>query len=1139
MNNWKTIGFLFTLAFSTFSFGGEYTYTAEYSEAGTYVIDQPGTDVTFSGEIDGEIAVTLPENCRVTLSGIKLAGTLTIIGDAEIRLVGDNDVSTSGASALVCSGALTLTGDGTLAAAAAGAKKTGVISAGDLLVAGGTTAITIVNPTKKNACGVSLSGNYAQSDGVLKIVGESGDVKQNGVFLSEKNTTAVISGGTLDVSLAGEKSVGLALDKESASGTMTGGALKFTMTGDGAKGIKGDGVFTMTGGDLDATLTGGIVEDCFEYEDGDGNTWNAYVTLTSSTKTSGGTATYSTSSLIAAGTYPVIDAAKSYAVKVGTLAISGGTVKITATGTAGRGLGADAMTLSGGTYDIAVSGGPTDVYVESLVDADDLTDSTFLNGVATCLDSGAAACIKTGDEQGTLTISGGTFNLKATGNAGKLINAGGYLVIGTEGATTLPTDSSFSPDITGSTTGAKVYCTAVKQKYYGTLATAAMTTNLSEMVLSVANDNLVQSAQGQTGAQLDGMQGGGPGGTDGPGGTGGPGGTDGPGGGMQGGGDDDADYSNPKGIKAVSGITVHGGRITVTTKNDGGEGLESKDLLTINGGVLDLQCYDDAINSGGNLIINGGYIYAGSSGNDAVDSNAKIYMTGGVLMAISTAGAPEVGIDTDDSGGLVISGGHLIAVGGASENMVIGSSGTQKTYRNVSASASTYSGKYLSVRGSQTFTMKMPTLSGTISLVCTTEGWTSAGTPSVSTTAPSTGALGFHDAYLSGYTGASSDGENSGESAGAATGAVSSAYSLFESDSSPVLTSAVSKYNGYVMNGGKIAGTFALKVGRANSKTGIAVFSGTVQLLGAKKATYAAKAVVASSAPTSVTLRGKGSASGSTMAVVVAGDFLSGTIQGKEMSGARNMSGAKETRRGEYTAKQGTIYNAVLEGSDAVGAGAASANGWSALCVKLLSKGKAKLTGVMADGTKVSSTGLQLLLSQDGTFSCLPICAPMYRNKLGGFGFLLWLGSDGTTEVTDLSDWDATRSTKAKFSATLSCVGSSAKRAPQDGTLRFQIDPDSFPDTISGLPVNKGLLDAEVFIAASSGKLSARSGNALKLNVSRTASTGLFKGSFKVFLQNGTRVKSKSVGFNGTFINGTGYGAAVIKGVCSVPVLLQ
>ena len=154
-----------------------------------------------------------------------------------------------------------------------------------------------------------------------------------------------------------------------------------------------------------------------------------------------------------------------------------------------------------------------------------------------------------------------------------------------------------------------------------------------------------------------------------------------------------------------------------------------------------------------------------------------------------------------------------------------------------SASASTYSGKYLSMTGIETFTVKMPALSGTFSLVCTTEGWTSAGTPEVSTTAPAAGSLSFHDTYIT--SGGTSTGSNS----------TSPAHELFNSDATPIAATAKHVYSGYFMANGEIAGTILLKVGRANSRTGIAKFTATVQLLGGKKKVYTASAEINSSSP--------------------------------------------------------------------------------------------------------------------------------------------------------------------------------------------------------------------------------------------------------------------------------------------------
>ncbi len=679
--------------------------------AGTYTAEEEGAEFILSGTIDGNVAITVSETCRVTLSDATLTGVLSIDGDAQLWLTGANTITTTEASAITSTSTLTIGGPGTLAASAPGGKKIGVIAGVNLVLAGGTTTLTIDSPAAKNASGVSLSGNYTQLAGQLTIVGASNDYKQNGVFLSKKKMAAVIFGGTLDITLAGEKSVGLAMDKDSITGTMSGGVIKLAMSGDGAKGIKGDGSFTMTGGAIDAEITGGYVEELFEYELSDESaTYNYYVTIDSSTTTSGNSAqgsdslTVKATTMINAGTYAVYDPSKAYAVKVGTLDISGGLVRIRCTGTCGRGLGADTMNLSGGVYDISVAGGPTDVYVESLIDSDDLDDTTALDGttVTVCLDAGGAACLKADD----ITITGGTFELKATGNAGKLINAGGTLVIGEEGSATLPTDSAFAPDIQGQVLGSKVYCTYYKQKYYGSLATATATSDISSVTCAVASDNIVAGSG------------------------------------------DDVDYSNAKAIKAETAVTVNGGRIRIYTANDGGEGLESKDAMTINGGVIEMNCADDCINTAGDLTINGGYIYAASTGNDAIDSNANVTINDGWIYAF-TLSNPEEAFDVNSGYSVTINGGYIFGVGAAQscrEGTLAGTQGYYQGSKTLSTSAT-----YWYASGTNTIYGKIPAAASSSSayLFVSVPGMTSGTSPtSYGTSAPSGAtSVGFHGFY--------------------------------------------------------------------------------------------------------------------------------------------------------------------------------------------------------------------------------------------------------------------------------------------------------------------------------------------------------------------------------------------------------
>ena len=136
-------------------------------------------------------------------------------------------------------------------------------------------------------------------------------------------------------------------------------------------------------------------------------------------------------------------------------------------------------------------------------------------------------------------------------------------------------------------------------------------------------------------------------------------------------------YSSPKGIKAglktqsgysytySGGITITGGTINVTTSGRNAEGIESKNYLTIEDGHITVNAYDDAINSGQDMTISGGYIYARSTGNDGLDSNGNLYISGGVVYAIGST-SPELAIDanSEEQKKFYFTGGTLVALGG-------------------------------------------------------------------------------------------------------------------------------------------------------------------------------------------------------------------------------------------------------------------------------------------------------------------------------------------------------------------------------------------------------------------------------------------------------------------------------------------
>lgn len=653
----------------------------EVTAAGTeYTTSTVGTDFVLSGTIAGDVAITATEPCRVTLSDVTMTGALTITGDVVLWLDGSsNSITSSSGAAVIVDGALTIGGPGTATLSGAPAKNVGVVDATSLTMAGGSLSV-VLDSTTKNACGVAVQGgNYTQLAGTLSVTAESTN-KQLGVALLKKNTAAVISGGILSITMAGEKGVGLSIDKSGCTATLSGGTLALNMSGAAAKGVKGDGSFTMTGGFLTASMTGDALLEAYE----DSDEQNYIVTVSSTLASTTG---------VTAGTYLVQDASYAYAVKCGTVTISGGTVRVSASGVAGRGIGGDeGMTISGGLFDMEVSGDCTDQLIEML-------DETTLT---TALDRGTATCLRMGSATGTMAITGGTFYLTAEGTAGKGISCEGYLQIGTEGQTTTPSDATFSPDIQACTYGEKTYVAAAKQSVYTSLGTAVVDASATDYP---GVTGYVTEASG-----------------------------------------DDVDYTNPKAIKADGALTQYGGRVRVYSKCDGGEGMESKTDMTIAGGLFEGTTYDDCLNASDSITITGGWLYCGSTGNDAIDSNGTLTITGGVILAFS-ATTPEVGIDVDDASYLAINGGVVVSFGSATDQAYTGS-GSQSVWRSTSVTASTYTGKYLVLQGtSATYTVKVPACTASsLSLVCSIDGLSS---PSVTSTAPTSGDTDFHGVYIS------------------------------------------------------------------------------------------------------------------------------------------------------------------------------------------------------------------------------------------------------------------------------------------------------------------------------------------------------------------------------------------------------
>lgn len=121
-----------------------------------------------------------------------------------------------------------------------------------------------------------------------------------------------------------------------------------------------------------------------------------------------------------------------------------------------------------------------------------------------------------------------------------------------------------------------------------------------------------------------------------------------------------------KAIKSDGNLTVNSGSITIKTSKTEAEGLESKATLTITGGVVEIEAYDDAINASNHIEISGGIVYCLSETNDAIDSNGTLTISGGTVIAVGSS-SPEGGIDCDNST-FRMTGGTVVSVGGSTSS---------------------------------------------------------------------------------------------------------------------------------------------------------------------------------------------------------------------------------------------------------------------------------------------------------------------------------------------------------------------------------------------------------------------------------------------------------------------------------------
>ena len=349
-----------------------------------------------------------------------------------------------------------------------------------------------------------------------------------------------------------------------------------------------------------------------------------------------------------------------------------------------------------------------------------------------------------------------------------------------------------------------------------------------------------------------------------------------------------------------------------------------------------------------------------------------------------------------------------------------------------------------------------------------------------------------------------------------------------------VPSAAASVYDGYLHDGdGAVAGVIQVKVGKPNARTRLSAVKATViERDGRKKNLRAAgngTILLTVDGPTTILC-------GDACVLTLGAQGMCGRYGNYAIDGARNVFTSKDaadkavasTALGKW---QGAV-NVVWRND---GTARPEAAPYQTLSVTIAAKGKAKVTGTLADGTKVSAKG-QLIVGEE--WCCVPVVVP----KKAQLVFNVWLPRNG-----------AAAGTAAPHTVVVVGLGADlevGKPGTLKGGARFRLG-GMMGDTKYGvyLPDGVAVGGGARWTLPKAGKVVYRRGttevdasklgeNPSALKLTYKANDGSFKGSFKTYADVNGKPKGTTVKVMGVLVNGVGYGMATAKDV-RAPVAIE
>lgn len=599
-----------------------------------FILDMNGVSITN----DDGAAINIQSGKKCT---VNLTGTSTLVDAASYTAVSGEDQK----GCFFSEGQIIFTGSGTLNVT--GNYKHGICSDDYIDIQGGN-----VNIIKAANDGIRVNDYFLMTDGALTTSATGDGIDGDEGYIQ-------IDGGTMNITVSSADTKGIKCDSVI---TVNGGDITLTVPAAQGKGFKTKQSMTVNGGTITANMTGAV---------------------------------------------EIVSNDPSYCTAIKTdvdFVQNDGTISITHSGAGGRGISSDAnVELKGGNLSVTVTGGNgtytntsgvTDNYAPSCVSADGNINVSggnitlnvkansakgFKSDLNTTISGGTITGTLTGNSvvvnydpshctlikcDGNYTQNGGTINATHSGVGGKGISVDGVATFNAGNVTITTSGSAATYTASSGTDTYSPICISVD----GNLNLLGGTFNVKstgaggkciksdqQIIMgeeSTSSENISQlEVVAQTSGSQFGSNSGGGGGMQRPGGGGRP--------GQPGSSTSSSSSTSPKVIKAMSAMTVYSGNFTIKSSSEGGEGLESKTTINIKGGDFYFNTYDDCINAASSLTVSGGNLRCVSTGNDAVDSNGTMTLSGGVVLASGTR-EPEEGIDVDQASKLSITGGTVV-----------------------------------------------------------------------------------------------------------------------------------------------------------------------------------------------------------------------------------------------------------------------------------------------------------------------------------------------------------------------------------------------------------------------------------------------------------------------------------------------